>query len=124
MNFMRYWAGRLAGPVPALDPPTIAADAADIKDAAVQLTAAADLVKGKLGGVPAAVVRGFAETNRLNSIRVRSGLSSRLDLIDNDVRLLDAELTAANLSIDALTARAQLAVALGGGFDPVQDIRP
>lgn len=72
----------------------------------------------------AAVVRGFAETNRLNGIRVRSGLSSRLDLIDNDVRLLDAELTAANLSIDALTARAQLAVALGGGFDPVQDIRP
>ena len=37
------------------------------------------------------------------------------------VRLLDAELAAANLSIDALAARAQLAVALGGGFDPTQD---
>ncbi|MEH3101381.1 efflux transporter outer membrane subunit [Sphingomonas adhaesiva] len=69
----------------------------------------------------AAVVRGFAETNRLNAVRVASGLNSRLDLVDNDVRLLDAELAAASLSIDALTARAQLATALGGGFAPVQE---
>jgi NodT family efflux transporter outer membrane factor (OMF) lipoprotein len=68
------------------------------------------------------VVSGFAETGRLNAIRVRSGLDSRLDLVDNDVRLLDAELAAANLSIDALLARAQLAIALGGGFDPAQDV--
>ncbi|PZQ58913.1 MAG: RND transporter [Sphingomonas taxi] len=67
------------------------------------------------------VTAGFAETNRLNAIRVSSGLNSRLDLVDNDVRLLDAELADANLSIDALAARAQLATALGGGFDPVQD---
>ncbi|MEH3046351.1 efflux transporter outer membrane subunit [Sphingomonas adhaesiva] len=69
----------------------------------------------------AAVVRGFAETNRLNGVRVAAGLNSRLDLVDNDVRLLDAELAAASLSIDALTARAQLATALGGGFAPVQE---
>lgn len=67
------------------------------------------------------VTAGFAETNRLNTIRVASGLNSRLDLVDNDVRLLDAELADASLSIDALAARAQLATALGGGFDPVQD---
>jgi NodT family efflux transporter outer membrane factor (OMF) lipoprotein len=68
------------------------------------------------------VVAGFSATNRLNAIRVSSGLDSRLDLVDNDVRLLDAQLAAANLSIDALTARARLAVALGGGFAPTQDI--
>ena len=68
-----------------------------------------------------AVVAGFAETGRLNAVRVASGLDSRLTGIDNDIRLLDAELAAANLSIDALTARAALAVALGGGFDPLQD---
>ena len=68
------------------------------------------------------VVDGVRETNRLNGIRVSSGLDSRLDLVDNDVRLLDAELADANLSIDALAARAQLATALGGGFAPVQDI--
>ncbi|WP_375270255.1 efflux transporter outer membrane subunit [Sphingomonas sp.] len=70
------------------------------------------------------VVSGFAETGRLNAIRVSSGLDSRLDLVDNDVRLLDAQLAAANLSIDALLARAQLAIALGGGFDPAQDVTP
>ena len=70
------------------------------------------------------VVSGFAETGRLNAIRVQSGLDSRLDLVDNDVRLLDAQLAAANLSIDALLARAQLAIALGGGFDPAQDVTP
>ena len=68
------------------------------------------------------VVNGFAETNRLNAVRVQSGLNSRLDLVDNDVRLLDAELAVANLSIDALAARAQLATALGGGFAPVEDL--
>ena len=64
-----------------------------------------------------AVVAGFAETDRLNAIRVRAGLDSRLDLIDNDVRLLDARLADANLALDAIVARAQLALALGGGFD-------
>lgn len=66
----------------------------------------------------AEVVRGYAETGRLNDVRVRSGLESRLDTIDNDVRLLDARLTDADLLTDALVARVQLILALGGGFTP------
>lgn len=64
------------------------------------------------------VVRGFAETNRLNAIRVSAGLDSRLTGIDTDIRLLDARLAQATLAVDALAARARLAQALGGGFDP------
>lgn len=64
------------------------------------------------------VVRGYAETGRLNAIRVRSGLDSRLDLVDNDVRLLDAELSDANLATDSVVARVQLIQALGGGYAP------
>ncbi len=67
------------------------------------------------------IVRGYAETRRLNGIRVTSGLASRLDLIDTDVRLLDAQLAQTNFAIDALAARARLAQALGGGFDPSGD---
>ena len=70
------------------------------------------------------VVRGYAETGRLNNIRVSSGLESRLDLVDNDIRLLDAELADANLLTDAAVARVQLVLALGGGFDPSRDIQP
>lgn len=64
------------------------------------------------------VVRGFAETGRLNGVRVRSGLSSRLDLVDNDVRLLDAQLVESNLSADAARTRVALVMALGGGYLP------
>lgn len=86
---------------------------------AVAKTHAADAERAKQGDV----VRGYAETARLNGIRVSSGLASRLDLIDTDVRLLDAQLAETNLVIDALAARAQLAQALGGGFDPSRDIQ-
>ena len=86
---------------------------------AVARIEAADAERAK----QADVVRGYAETARLNGIRVSSGLASRLDLIETDVRLLDAELAQTNLAIDALAARAQLAQALGGGFDPSQDIK-
>lgn len=112
----------LAGSTAALDVATANYNQA-VVDAARD---AADAI-ARVGAADAArmrqreIVSGFAETGRLNAIRVRSGLDSRLDLVDNDVRLLDAELAAANLSIDALAARAQLAVALGGGFDPTQD---
>ena len=68
------------------------------------------------------VVQGFAETSRLNGVRVRSGLESRLDLVDTDIRLLDAQLTLANLQFDAALARVQLALALGGGFAAPQDL--
>jgi NodT family efflux transporter outer membrane factor (OMF) lipoprotein len=66
----------------------------------------------------AEVVRGFTETNRLNAVRINAGLESRLTGIDTDIRLLDAQLASATLAVDALAARARLAQALGGGFDP------
>ncbi|SFP69733.1 efflux transporter outer membrane subunit [Sphingomonas rubra] len=68
------------------------------------------------------VVRGYAETGRLNAIRASSGLDSRLDLVDNDIRTLDAEQTDAALAVAAAQARVRLAVALGGGFDASQDL--
>lgn len=64
------------------------------------------------------VVKGLSETGRLNTIRVSSGLSSRLDLVDNDIRLLDAEQANINLAADAAAQRVMLVLALGGGFDP------
>jgi NodT family efflux transporter outer membrane factor (OMF) lipoprotein len=67
------------------------------------------------------VVRGYAETGRLNAIRVSSGLDSRLDLVDNDVRTLAAEQADADLAADAAQQRVQLVLALGGGFD-FQDV--
>ena len=70
-----------------------------------------------------AVVRGFSETARLNGVRVRAGLDSRLTGIDTDLRLLEAQQAAAALAIDAIVARAQLAVALGGGFDPSRTLQ-
>ncbi len=69
------------------------------------------------------VVRGFGETNRLNAIRVSSGLDSKLDLVDNDVRLLDAELAQANLAAEAARQRVALVLALGGGFIPQEPRR-
>ncbi len=69
----------------------------------------------------AEVVRGFAETGRLNAIRVSSGLDNRLDLVDNDVRLLDAQLADVNLAADSARQRVALLLALGGGFSPDQD---
>lgn len=68
------------------------------------------------------VVRGYAETGRLNAIRVASGLDSRLDLVDNDIRTLGAEQADADLAADAAQARVRLVLALGGGFDVSQDI--
>ena len=90
--------------------------AREVADAIARVQAA-DTARVRQRGV----VAGFAETGRLNAIRVSTGLDSRLTGIDNDIRLLDAELAAANLTIDALSARAALAVALGGGFTPLQE---
>ena len=69
----------------------------------------------------AEVVRGYAETGRLNQVRVASGLNSRLDLVDNDIRLLAARQDDATLAADQATARVQLVLALGGGFTPDED---
>ena len=68
-----------------------------------------------------AVVRGYAETGRLNAVRVASGLDSRLDLIDNDIRILAADQADADLAADAAQARVRLVMALGGGFDASRD---
>jgi NodT family efflux transporter outer membrane factor (OMF) lipoprotein len=67
------------------------------------------------------VVRGFTETGRLNAVRVSSGLDSRLDLVDTDIRTLEAEQADANLAADEAQQRVALVLALGGGF--TQDIR-
>lgn len=71
-----------------------------------------------------AVARGFGETGRLNAIRVSSGLGSKLDLVDNDVRQLDAQLALANLAADAARQRVALVIAMGGGFSDSQGVTP
>ena len=113
----------LAGATAALDAATAAYNGAVVAAAreaadAVARVRAADAARARTADIQ----RALGETNRLNAVRVASGLNSRLDLVDNDGRLLDADLAAANRSIDALAARAQLATALGGGFAPVQDL--
>jgi len=114
----------LAGATAALDLAT--ADYNDrvigaVRDAADAIALVANL--GEQRARTAEVVRGFGETNRLNAIRVSSGLDSKLDLVDNDVRLLDAELTQANLAADAARQRVALVLALGGGFSAPQEPR-
>lgn len=67
------------------------------------------------------VVKGLAETRRLNAVRVSSGLESRLGLVDTDIRQLEADQADANIAADAAQARVSLILALGGGFSPSQD---
>ena len=69
------------------------------------------------------VVRGLSETGRLNAVRVNSGLESRLDLVDTDLRLLAAQQDAASLDVDAALRRVDLVLALGGGFTP-DEVQP
>ncbi|WP_271299595.1 efflux transporter outer membrane subunit [Sphingomonas sp. CV7422] len=114
----------LAGATAALDLAT--ADYNDrvigaVRDAADAIALVANLAEQRAR--TAEVVRGFGETNRLNAIRVASGLDSKLDLVDNDVRLLDAQLTQANLAADAARQRVALVLALGGGFSPQEPRR-
>jgi NodT family efflux transporter outer membrane factor (OMF) lipoprotein len=61
---------------------------------------------------------GLAEVQRLNAVRVSTGLDSRLDLIGSDVRLLAARQETVNLQADKAIAQIQLLIAVGGGFDP------
>jgi NodT family efflux transporter outer membrane factor (OMF) lipoprotein len=107
----------LAGATAALDLAT--ADYNDRVVGAVREAADAIALVGNLAqqrARTAEVVRGYGETNRLNAIRVSSGLDSKLDLVDNDVRLLDAQLAQANLAAEAARQRVALVLALGGGF--------
>jgi len=64
------------------------------------------------------IVTGLSESRRLDDVRVRSGLSSRLDIIEPELRLLDARIGLVNLEAQAATNRIQLLVALGGDFTP------
>ncbi len=114
----------LAGATAALDLAT--ADYNDrvvgaVKDAADAIALIANLTQQRAR--TAEVVRGFGETNRLNAIRVSSGLDSKLDLVDNDVRLLDAQLAQANLAAEAARQRVALVLALGGGFSAQESSR-
>jgi NodT family efflux transporter outer membrane factor (OMF) lipoprotein len=114
----------LAGATAALDLAT--ADYNDRVVGAVREAADAIALVGNLAqqrARTAEVVRGFGETDRLNAIRVASGLDSKLDLVDNDVRLLDAELAQANLAAEAARQRVALVLALGGGFIPQEPRR-
>ncbi|WP_239017759.1 efflux transporter outer membrane subunit [Sphingomonas aracearum] len=107
----------LAGATAALDLAT--ADYNDRVVGAVREVADAVALVGNLGEQRQRqrdVLTGLAETNRLNNIRVASGLESRLGLIDTDVRQLDAELADANLAADQARQRVALVLALGGGF--------
>jgi NodT family efflux transporter outer membrane factor (OMF) lipoprotein len=61
---------------------------------------------------------GLADIQRLNAVRVSTGLDSRLDLIGSDVRLLAARQETVNLQADKAVAQVQLLVAVGGGFTP------
>lgn len=87
-----------------------------VREAADAIALSGNLARQRVEA--AAVVRGFSETNRLNAVRVSAGLDSKLDLVDNDVRLLDAELAQVSLATDAARARVQLLLALGGGWEP------
>ncbi|MES3151411.1 efflux transporter outer membrane subunit [Sphingomonas faeni] len=108
----------LAGATAALDLAT-----ADYNDRVIGAVREAGDAVARIGALDAdrtrqrEVVRGYAETGRLNAIRVSSGLDNRLDLVDNDVRLLAAEQADADLAADAAQQRVQLVLALGGGFD-------
>lgn len=64
---------------------------------------------------------GLSEVTRLNRVRVRTGLDSRLDLIGSDVRLLQAQLDEANLEAQAAIEAVRLLIAIGGDFGPHAD---
>ena len=111
----------LAGATAALDLAT-----ADYNDRVVAAVREAADAIARIGSLQAdrarqsEVVRGFAETGRLNAIRVSSGLDSKLGLVDNDIRVLDAQQADVDLAADAALQRVALVLALGGGFSSDQ----
>ena len=108
----------LAGATAGVDLATASYNAAvvgAVREAADAIALAGNIAQQRADA--AAVTQGLRETNRLNGVRVRAGLDSKLGLVDTDVRLLDAELTQTNLAADAARVRVQLVLALGGGWD-------
>ncbi len=59
---------------------------------------------------------GLDDLSQLAEVRLRSGLGTRLDLIDNEMRRLAARQQAVNQSAALATARIRLVQALGGDF--------
>lgn len=68
-----------------------------------------------------AITASLSDTVRLDAIRVRTGLGSRLDAIASGERLLTARQDQVDIDADGAIARIQLIVALGGGFAPMDD---
>ena len=66
-----------------------------------------------------AIVSDLQETVRLDGVRVRTGLGSRLDVLATGDRLLAARQAQVNIDADGVIHRMQLLVALGGGFSPL-----
>ena len=58
----------------------------------------------------------LVETLRLATNRYREGYSSYLEQLDAQRGLLNAQLSAASLQTESLTARVQLYQAMGGGW--------
>lgn len=67
-----------------------------------------------------AVVTGLDQTVKLDQVRVRTGLSGRLDVLASGDRLLQADQQLTDLIADGAIARVRLLVALGGAFDPAR----
>jgi NodT family efflux transporter outer membrane factor (OMF) lipoprotein len=67
------------------------------------------------------VVEGLEQTQRLDQVRLRSGLGTRFDTLSSAQRLLTARQAQTGLAADGLSARVQLVVAMGGGFTPIPD---
>jgi NodT family efflux transporter outer membrane factor (OMF) lipoprotein len=62
------------------------------------------------------VVAGLTRTVRLDTVRVRSGLGTQLDVLASGDRLLAARQAQADIDAEGINHRIQLVVALGGGF--------
>jgi NodT family efflux transporter outer membrane factor (OMF) lipoprotein len=62
------------------------------------------------------ILAGYTETARLEQARRRSGLGAETDVLASNERVLQAELTQAQLDAEAAGRRIQLLVAVGGDF--------
>jgi NodT family efflux transporter outer membrane factor (OMF) lipoprotein len=62
------------------------------------------------------ILAGYTETARLERARRRSGLGAETDVLASNERVLQAELTQAQLDAEATARRIQLLVAVGGDF--------
>jgi outer membrane protein TolC len=69
------------------------------------------------------ILYGLAETERLDEVRARTGLGTRLDILASGDRLLQARQTQADLDAEGLSLRVQLLVAVGGDFNPETHVK-